>query len=96
MTLIRIGRRPSAAMGIDRMCEEIDRAAKERNELVHALWVRGQHGSPLIQRVMARGILQHEKKGKHAKSIEGVAALIAARSHALQEFLEQKGIVSFD
>jgi hypothetical protein len=83
-----------AATKLDKLCERIDRAARKRNELVHALWVRGDYGSPMTLTVMARGTLQRERTGKHAKEIESVAALIADRSRALQEFLEAKGVVS--
>jgi hypothetical protein len=44
--------------------------------------------------VMARDTLQREKTGKRAKEIENVAALIANRSRALQEFLQAKNVVS--
>ena len=42
--------------------------------------------------VKARGTLKQKKTGKHAKAIEGAAALIADRSRALQEFLSAHGV----
>lgn len=83
-----------AATKLDKLCDKIDRAARKRNELVHALWVRGEYGSPMTLTVMARGTLQQEKGGKHAKEIESIAALIADRSRALQGLLEDHGVVS--
>jgi hypothetical protein len=83
-----------AAKKLDKLCDKIEKAASKRNNLVHALWVRGDFGSPQTLTVLARGTLVKEKAGKHAKAIERVAALIADHSRALQEFLEGHGVVS--
>lgn len=98
-TLFRLRRSADGegAKKLDKLCGEIDGekgVSPQRNNLVHAMWVTGDYGSPMTFTVRARGTLTKEKTGKHAKEIEGVAARIRDRSRALQEFLEDKGIVS--
>jgi hypothetical protein len=82
------------AKKLDNLCEQIRRAADKRNELVHALWVRGEFGSPKIATVIKRGTLVRERRGRKARQIEAVAALIADHSRALQGFLNDNGVVS--
>ena len=63
----------------------------QRNEIVHALWVLGDFGSPMIYTVKARGRVYQSKAGKSAGQIRDVAALIKQRSTALQDFLSGHG-----
>jgi hypothetical protein len=81
---------------LDRLCEEIRRAGHKRRDMVHGLWVRGDYGSPKIATVIERGSVVKEKRGQKARQIEAVAALIAEKSRALQDFLHAKGVASPD
>ena len=55
------------AKKLHKLCEEIAGAADKRNELIHALWVRGELGSPKIATVIERGTLVRERRGKKAR-----------------------------
>lgn len=72
---------------LKKLCDGIgDKLSRERAEVVHALWVRGEHGSPLTYIVRARGELQRDKRGKPAKVIKQVAERIAAAADELVAF----------
>jgi hypothetical protein len=83
----------AGAKKLDKLCEEIRSAGDKRN-LIHALWVRGELGSPKIATVIERGSVVKENRGQKPWQIEAVAALIADRSRALQKFLHDTGVVS--
>ena len=84
----------AGAKKLDKLCGEIRSAGDKRNDLIHALWVRGELGSPKIATVIERGSVVKEKRGQKPWQIEAVAALIADRSRALQKFLHDTGVVS--
>lgn len=90
MTLFRLHRDDGGeADRLDKMCEHIrHKLSPKRGAAIHTLWVEGDHGSPMTYSVRARGKLEHEKKGRPAAEIREVAALIAAQSAMLQEFLK--------
>jgi hypothetical protein len=78
---------------LKKLCDGIGgELSRERAEVVHALWVRGEHGSPLTYVVRARGELKRDKRGKPAKIIKHVAERIAAAADELVAFLAQHGV----
>lgn len=70
------------------ICENISQLSRQRGETVHALWVRGDHGSPMAYTVRARGKLEHRKAGMSAEDITAVAASIAQCAEDLRTFLD--------
>jgi hypothetical protein len=78
---------------LKKLCEGIgEKLSRERAEVVHALWVRGDYGSPMTYRVIARGELKRDKRGKPATDIEHAAERIAAAADELVDFLSQHGV----
>lgn len=78
---------------LKKLCEGIgDKLSKERAEVVHALWVRGDYGSPMTYVVKARGELRKEKRGRPVTEIQHVAERIAAAADELANFLDQHGV----
>ena len=72
----------------DALCREIESLVAERNRLVHAKWIRGDQGSPMTLRIVARGVLQRTRHGASAHDVRAVALRIAAVSRSFRHLFQ--------
>jgi hypothetical protein len=77
---------------LSKYCHEIRHdLSRKRSEIVHAEWVRGDHGSPMTFAVQARGKLKAGKVAMPATKIRAAAGLIAQEADGLERFLQEHG-----
>jgi hypothetical protein len=91
-TLLHVSGNDEAARDLKRYRSQIIDLQGERNEIVHALWVRGDYGSPMTLTVRARGTLDQRKTGRKPDSIRALADRIAETAFKLQETCATQGV----
>jgi hypothetical protein len=95
MTLFRLARGDGdEANQLDKMCKTIrGNLSSQRGEAVHTRWVEGDHGSPMMYTVRARGRLERSKKDRSAAKLQETAAAIAEQSTELRRFFVTRGVI---